>query len=198
MRSVTWRALTVAFVMLLLGGCGDSDSAIDEETQPTVAEQSTTTTATDPWAVPDVIDAEYVRRVLQRIDDVRAEVRRDVYASRQFTETDRKKIEAIYTGHQLAVALNEWPILAATDHSDMIANPGPAIVAIQGVLAADPDCIWANVTFDESRNRPLPKTPVQAQVVLEKSSHDTQVNPTPWMIKHKTIPGELEAAAACG
>jgi hypothetical protein len=198
MRSLTWRVLAVVCAASVLAGCGGgSDAAVDEA--PLVADAgSTTTSAVDPWAIPEVIDAEYVRRVLQRIDDVRAEVRRDVFATKQFTDVDRKKIESIYVDHQLVVALNEWPTLATTEHPDFLSNPGSAVVVVQRILRSTSDCIWADVTFDESKNRPTPRVPVQAQIVLVVAAHDTQVNPTPWMIRRKTVPGELEPVQACG
>jgi hypothetical protein len=182
---------------LLLAACGKSKAAEEEPADP-FADQVTTTTVFDEWAVPQNIDAEYVRRVVQRLDDVRADVRRDVYASHQFTPEDQKKIEAIYYGHQLAEALNEWPTIAPLDHPENVANPGSAEVAVQEVLKTRNDCIWANVTFDESKNRVEPKTPTQGQVVLIVFHHDKSINPTPWLMSFKTIPGQLTKADACG
>lgn len=197
MRFPIRRTLVVSLCALLLAACG-SDSAVQEEPVDEVIEFATTTTSADPWAVPETIDAEYVRRVLQRIDDVRAEVRRDVFATKQFTDADRKKLEAIYTGHKLAVSLNEWATTAPLDHPDFKTNPGNATVAVQHILKASRDCVWANVTYDESANRPSPRTPTQGQIVMVVASHDKSLNPTRWMLKQATVPGQLEPVDACG
>ncbi|HEV3402349.1 MAG TPA: hypothetical protein VG078_11060, partial [Acidimicrobiales bacterium] len=84
----------VAALALLLGGCGGGDG--DEALPPPPSIAEPTTVPADPYAVPAVIDAAYVNRVLEGLDAAMSDVVRLVIRSRDLPPEAVERLEAIY------------------------------------------------------------------------------------------------------
>jgi hypothetical protein len=79
-RRGRWVVVLTALA-LLLGACGGGDD--DEALPPPPSIAEPTTVPADPYAVPAVIDAAYVNRVLEGLDAAVGDVVRIVYRTGQ-------------------------------------------------------------------------------------------------------------------
>ena len=142
-------AVTLA---LFAAGCGSSRS----QSQPNVFDEegtaSTTTTTADPYAVPKVIDAAYVNKVLAAHNEIVGQVRRDVLANHKLSDEDTAKLKAIYIDDALSGQLRVWTDAALIAHPEFKPNPGDPIETVKTIHHADSDCIWVTTVTDEDAN----------------------------------------------
>jgi hypothetical protein len=104
------RGIVIRFVGLclfagLLVGCGGPEVG-DEVDDPISSTSSTAPPATT--LVPANPDVAYFNDVLAKLNKVRGDVRRDVYATQSLSELSRQRLRDVYTDHQLPVAMKIW------------------------------------------------------------------------------------------
>jgi len=105
------------------GGGGGAGSAANLATSSVVATSAVTVTTTttpatiDPYAIPKVIDAAYVNRVLAALYAVDGDAVREVLASGQVEASAISKQSQIFSGDQLAIELRNLALVSKDDPS---------------------------------------------------------------------------------
>jgi hypothetical protein len=154
----------------------------------------TTTTTTDPYAPPPVIDAAYVNRVLAGLDQVVGEAVRMALEHRAVTPQVEEYLRAAYADEGDAfVAHRERLQNDAERASDNIREPpGRQATTVSRLISIRADCIFAEVHRDFSAVviKPNPELAVQwiGLKPLDRRRDPADVNPTPWMYVYDGFP----------
>jgi hypothetical protein len=184
----------VLCLTLLAGACsggGDDPGSSATPSAPsstaTSAASPSTTAPADPFAIPEVIDAAYVNRVLAALYGVVGDAVRDVVQNRT-TERAVRHIGDVYTGDQLEYELENLVQVLKDDPTIYRQPPGDRRVVVQTLMSTRADCIVALVQsdFTDVVVAPAPQNPAQVGLIaLVPASREVQlrgVNPTPWSI----------------
>jgi len=181
------RGAVVAGVVVLglvLPACSRSDAT---PPSPTVRAESTTTSTTtveQSYAIPDVIDAAYVNRVLAALEHVAGDVVRRIHATGQFTPDDLIPLRAIYNDPEFEIQTQLFATLvgeASTQHSP----PGDNLVSVRRLIAANPRCIYAQIEIDATPtvlDPPPPRTTFVELQSTQPGADPSALNPTPWSV----------------
>ncbi len=141
----------MAGVVLLttLAACSSGDAEPSAQASATVSTAPATTTTTDPYAVPAVINAAYVNRVLAGLDAVSGDVIRLILRTRTFPPEGFDRLKSIYgTDAQLDRILDSLSRDIAQGMSGYRPDPGNKITRVAEILSATPTCIFARVERD--------------------------------------------------
>lgn len=144
-------------------------------------------TTVDPFAIPSKIDAAYIERVLAAIDQVRADVRNHVVATKTYSPEDDAKLKAIYGREQYEFASQEFKNDAIVGVPSIRPGSGAALITVVAVRSARSDCVEVEAILDERPNQITPREPADAIVTLRTETHDTTVNPTPWELQRRVF-----------
>ena len=155
-------------------------------TTPTMATLPPASTTTNPYAVPAVIDAAYVNKVLAVLDAVLGDVARTVLTAKTIPPDAYDRLKAIYgTNELLQLTLDSIQADIRRGFSGYKSNPGNRASAVEHIVSAGPRCIYVRVQRDYSAISPNPST-VNPQWVGLRSADPTRDpsghNPTPWMM----------------
>lgn len=180
------RVLAVAMGMVVgaATACSSSKAGVTA-VGPTVATAPETTTTTDPYAIPPVIDAAYVNRVLAGLDAAVGDVVRFVVKTHPAPHEITLRLKPLYNDDQTALQLEGF-------HQDYIgkfagyrANPGDQVSSVTELVSATSTCIFAHVTRDYGPVVNVPNPDLADQwmaVVPSDPSRDPQhYNATGWM-----------------
>lgn len=193
-------AAVVAVLVLVVAGCGDDDASAPPTTRRP-------TTTTDPFAVPDPIDAAYVERVMAELNGIYGDAARLAKKEQALGEEFKALLRAVYaTDEALDVALDTWEAEEADGFANLADKPGDPRTRVQSLLLTRRDCIVASVDRDRS---PLLKVdpgtpPEQLYVVLvplDASRDPARVNRTGWALAldgflgDQSVPGEEQCVA---
>lgn len=175
----TQRSLSVwvLAVAAAIAGCAPSEPLGPTATVP----QGTTTT--NPYAVPAVIDEAYVNRVLAALDHSVGEVTRQVVAGRAVTPEVRERLEAIYEGRYLAVAIGGYEYAIQLGMPGFREQPGDRRSRVTRLISATPSCIFAEIHRDLSEVGEGEKsTPTEWVALVAVTMSVSPFNPTPWKL----------------
>ncbi len=157
------RATLATLALLVPAAC--SSSPVD--TAPpaaTVRTEPETTTTTDPYAVPAVIDAAYVNRVLAGLDAALGDVTRLVVRTRTIPPEAYDRLKSLYLNPDLL------QLMIDSAQSDMRrgfagykSEPGNRASIVLELITAQRACIFAKVRRDYSAvtNRPPAELEIQ-------------------------------------
>jgi len=149
---------------------------------------STTAVAADPYAIPEVIDAAYVNRVLAALYKVDGDAVREVLASRTVGAAAITKQSQIFSGDQLAIELRNLALVTTDDPSQYQSPPGDRRAIVDALVLATPTCIvaLARSDFSDVIMAPAPDDPSGVEVVVMAPAPPAVriigINPTPWSI----------------
>ncbi len=174
----------VATGMLAAASCSSSKAGVTA-VGPTVATAPETTTTTDPYAVPPVIDVAYVNRVLAGLDAAVGDVVRFVVKNHPAPHDITLRLKPLYNDEQAALQLDGFH----QDYIDKFAgyreSPGNQVSSVTELVTGTSHCIFAHVSRDY---RPVVKVPNPdladqwMAVVPKDSARDPhQYNVTGWM-----------------
>lgn len=196
--TVRWRGsvhitAVLAGLALVAGACSGStrDDAADPRSLTEDSTPATTTTigTGDPFAVPTTIDAAYLDRVLVELNRVYGDVVRQIRTTRQLRRTDLLPLSAIFSGPLLEQQLQLFGDIPGRDPALYKDPIGDRKIAVQELLTAQPDCIFARAIFDVSAVAANPP-PAHAKFIkleLKAAAADPRgVNPTPWVMALET------------
>jgi hypothetical protein len=167
---------------LLLGACA-GERAAPEVPNPTVRTEPATTATTNPYAVPAVIDAAYVNRVLAWFDQVEGDVVRRVVAARTLSPEDIAVLRAINASDgQFQVALDAYQYTLRTGLGGFLPNPGNEKTVVLEVLSAKSSCVYVKVDRDATAvaRNPNPSFRTQWVALRRLDSPPSPSNPTGW------------------
>ena len=142
----------LAAVLLAASTAACSNSRAERATAgATVPTEPPRTTTTNPYAVPPVIDAAYVNRVLAGLDAVMGDVTRALIRTKMITPDAYDRLRAIYANNnllQLVVDVVEDDVRSG--FRDYKPNPGNKTTTVSQVITSGPTCIFARVQRDFS------------------------------------------------
>ncbi len=175
--------LALAALLLVAACAGDDDSkAVPSATVPAAP---ATTATTNPDAIPEVIDAAYVNRVLAGLDAAVGDIVRLVVRTQDIPPEAVERVKAVFLtreGQNLVLAGLSQDI--REDFRAYQENPGNKRSTVTELLTATRQCIFAEVNRDYSAvtaNRD--STPAVEWVVLkpaDRARGPMSYNPTPW------------------
>ncbi|MGH9856804.1 MAG: hypothetical protein ACRD4B_03070, partial [Acidobacteriota bacterium] len=178
------RVALAAFLLTASASCNSSSDADRGTASNTVATEPAPTTTTNPYAVPEVIDAAYVNRVLAGLDLVMGDANRALLRARTLTADVYDRLRAIYARNsllQLVVDAIEDEIRKG--FSGYRPDPGNRVTTVTRAITAQSTCIFVSVQRDYSAMSPGPNSPDLQWVALtplERSRDPHGYNPTSW------------------
>jgi hypothetical protein len=184
----------VLCLTLLAGACsGGGDDPDPSATPPrpsstaTPAPSPSTTAPADPFAIPEVIDAAYVNRVLAALYAIHGDAVRDVLRTRT-VDPRSSKLSDVYAEPQLSREFEGLIRLLQSDPNQFRDSPGNRRVTVVSLEIATPRCIVATVEADFSEVVVVPPSddPSSRDLVALMPAPPTggrvTQNPTPWMV----------------
>jgi len=169
-------------------------------TVPTGAPIPTTTTTADPWAVPAVIDATYLNRVLAELDHVDGDALRETRAMNavtpRFVELERS-IRA--DDAEVALVTKDVRSVMGQNWFNIRQVPGDRHTKVLTILPARAPCVFASVSidFDDFTLKPVKYPPWSIALLPAPPTID---NPTHWVLVEDgyELNGSIpSAASAC-
>lgn len=186
--------IPTAVAALFLSAAACSSSSADKAgPAATVGTEPVTTTTTSPYAVPAVIDAAYVNRVLAGLDAVVGDAVRIVVAARNLPPEALDRLRAVYAEDELLqLDIDGFQRDLRNGLSDYRPNPGNQVTIVAELINATPACIFSRVRRDYSLvgTNPLPGIG-DAWVGLKPidvSRDPNRYNPTPWAFVYDGFP----------
>lgn len=192
-RRTAVHAAVAAIILTALAACSPASNADrDTATAQTVATEPPTTTTTNPYAVPAVIDAAYVNRVLAALDAAMGDVVRLVVGTRTISREAYDRLRAIYgTDQWLQLSLDNFQADVRNGFNGYRPSPGNKTSTIRRIVAANHQCIFAEVERDFSAVSPIPN-PVNPQWVglkpLDPNRDPARYNTTGWAFIYDGFP----------
>lgn len=151
-RRTAIRAALAALTLTAAVAC--SGSPADEGTgraNPTLATDPPSTTPTDPYTVPTVIDIAYVTRIIAGLDSAMGTVTRLVLQTRTIPREAYDRMRAIYgTDDGIQLAIDPFQSDIQRSFAGYRTEPGNKSTTIQELISATSSCVYARVTRDYS------------------------------------------------
>src|SRR5436305_8891946 len=126
-----------------------SPSAADKgrpTSDPTLATELAPTTTTNPYAVPTVIDAAYVNRVLAGLDAINGDVTRLVVKTKTIPREAYDRLRAIYADDKtLQTAIDLFQSYLRANLLASTAGPGNQATTINQLITTKSTCVLARV-----------------------------------------------------
>ena len=154
---------------------------------PTLATVPAPTTTTNPYAVPAVIDAAYVNRVLAGLDAVTGGVVRTVYDTRTITPEALERLKAVYASPEfLQLFIDGLQIDLRGGFKNYRPQIGNRSSVVTQVITARQECVFVQVHRDYSAISTDTSAVVNPQwIALRRTDPNTDVkrhNPTLWSV----------------
>jgi hypothetical protein len=166
---------------LLVAACSNGSDETEQRT--TVPTAPALTTTTNPYAVPEVIDAAYVNRVLAGLDAAVGDVVRMVANARAVTPEAYDRLKALYSDEEARAQANGLILDAAEGFPGF--RGGNRKSTVSRILTGAPTCIFAEVSRDMTPVAENPSPDLAVQWVglrpLDVKRDPSHYNPTPWM-----------------
>ncbi|MGI8683930.1 MAG: hypothetical protein ACR2MO_02305 [Acidimicrobiales bacterium] len=181
------RAALIVLAVAVTGACKGSGAESPEPTVPTAPSTTTiaatATTAPNPFAVPETIDAAYVDRVLVELNKVYGDVGRKIRATGQYQRSDLDPLGAIFNDPLLELQVEEFGKISTMDASSFKVPLGDRRLTVEELITARPDCVFAGVRLDVSAvaaNPPPVRTIYLTLRPTQAGANPKGVNSTPW------------------
>lgn len=195
-RRFRWglSAVAITLAACALAACGGGSG---ERTSATLGTAVTTTT-TDPYAVPAVIDEAYVNRVLAGLDAAVGDVVRLVVREKAVTPEAMDRLKSLYAGSALDQQVEGFR--SATGFSNFRSPPGNRKTQVVHLATVRGDCLFAEVTRDFSPVV-LTRPTIAGQrnwVALRKAANSALGgNPTGWVADFDEVGGPDQPPDPC-
>ncbi|MGH9277790.1 MAG: hypothetical protein ACRD12_06735 [Acidimicrobiales bacterium] len=175
-------AVAAATVLALLAACrGGNDKLLPTATVPTAPE---TTTTTLPYAVPPVIDAAYVNRVIDGLDAITGDANRLVVETRTTPREVFDRMRAIYARDEdVDLRLKDFANAVSRGLPYVKPNPGNRKSVVREILSSSPNCIYVRVNRDYSSLAFGAATDTTEWIAirpLDRARDPYGLNPTGW------------------
>jgi hypothetical protein len=149
---------------------------------PTAPAQTTTT---NPYAVPAVIDAAYVNRVLAALDAADGDITRMALNHQASLDELTNRLKAIYDDPGVSLEVDLLTQDAARNFPGVLPNPGNQRTLVSDLISAGPSCIFAHVSRDYSQVVESPDPQLTDQwvglVPLDQTRDPNHRNTTGWL-----------------
>jgi hypothetical protein len=169
--------VTVAVTTGCSNGAQPQSAPVQGATVPTAAP---TTTTTNPYAVPDQIDAAYVNRVLAGLDAIEGDIFREVRATKNLTPEIVHRVGALYTNLTAAgVLVNVYQVGMANNFAGYLDIPGDRVTTVTEMLSTRATCIYVRALRDQQARIDTPSSPHEIWIAL-RPTPSTALNPIGW------------------
>jgi hypothetical protein len=185
--------VAVALAGLLLAGCGGggepqvAPATVEPATPSPTASPEPEPTPDDPYAVPEVIDEEYLNRVFEALEAIAGDATRIIVAEKMYPPEADDLHLAIYTGPALQAVRDEWlDILIVDPQLEGYRDPpGDLFVTTKQVLEITERCIFVEVTRDYTGVIAADPPPETIYLALKRTEDPEPPNPTPWVVNRQ-------------
>ena len=164
-------------------GVACSNGSGETQQRTTVPTAPALTTTTNPYAVPEVIDAAYANRVLAGIDMAVGDMLRHVIAAGRIDQETIDRMEALYSESAFTEQMNLL-IQDSVEGFPGYRPEGNPRTAVSELITARPECIFVRVDRDTSAVAVNPDPSSREQYVglkpLDRDRDPGLYNPTPW------------------
>ncbi len=155
----------------------------------TVATEAPTTATTNPYAVPPVIDAAYVNRVLAGLDAITGDAVRLVYHGRSIPTEALDRLRAVYANQSvLQFIIDGLQLDVSSGFKNYRHDVGNRLSMVSQLITLRPDCIFAQVQRDFSAISTDTSAVVNPQWValtpLDPARDSQGYNPTLWSLTY--------------
>jgi hypothetical protein len=188
-------AIRVALAAALLAASAACSPSGADKAGPTatVRTEPERTTTTNPYAVPAVIDAAYVNRVLAGLDAAIGDVTRLVLRTRTIPPEAYDRLKALYADPvDLQVSIDGFQKDIRENFGFYRTDPGNEVTLVSELITAHPDCIFTRVRRDYTPVGVSPSASLEVQWVglkpLDRSRDPNGFNPTPWEFVYDGFP----------
>lgn len=193
-RRTAIPAVLAALALVASAAC--SNAGADKGSagaNPTVATDPPTTTTTNPYAVPAVIDAAYLNRVLAGLDAAVGDVLRTVKRTNNIPQQALDQLKAIYSDPDfIQVKIDGYQRDIREGFKTYKQIPGNRTSSITRIISSKSNCIFAQISRDYSAVgiNPLPELQTQWVAIrpLDRSRDPNGYNPTPWALAYDGFP----------
>jgi len=185
-RASVWRAVVVvaASGSVLASACSSSKAGVTPA-RPTIATAVESTTTTNPYAVPPVIDVAYVNRVLAGLDAAVGDVVRFVVKTNPTALEMGMRLRPLYNDEETRLQLEGFHQDALEHFAGYRKVPGNKTSVVTELVSATPQCVFAHVSrnYGAVVDKPNPDLADQWMAIVPKdTTRDPEVNnPTGWM-----------------
>lgn len=192
-RRTAIRAALATALLTALVACSSPSADRASSSGPTVPTEPAPTTTTNPYAVPTVIDAAYVNRVLAGLDAVMGDVTRIVVQTKGLPLAALNRLQAIYGDDNfLQLKIDGFQADLRQSLSGYQPNPGNRVTTTAQLLTNRSDCIFARVTRDYSAVSTNPSPAFSEQWIglkpLDPRRDVASYNPTSWAMIYDGFP----------
>jgi hypothetical protein len=182
-------AAILAVLALTASVACSSGSADKAGPTATVATEPAPTTTTNPYAVPAVIDAAYVNKVLAGLDAAVGDVTRMILQAKTIPREAYDRLRALYSNDQrLQLSIDSFQSDMRRNFADYKTDPGNKISIVTQLLDVRRTCIFAKVSRDYSSvgiNTSSSDTQWIALVPLESARDPQKYNKTDWAFSYE-------------
>lgn len=191
-------AIPALLAALAIAASACSPSSADKATgstapTATVATEPAPTTTTNPYAIPAVIDAAYVNRVLAGLDAQIGEVRRLVKRTGTIPPDAYDRLRAVYgTDRALQLATDLLQVDIQANFKGYNDVPGNQLTTTSQLISSKSNCIFARVARDYSAVGPGASTTSDRNWVALKTAESARdvhgYNRTGWALIYDGFP----------
>jgi hypothetical protein len=165
-----------------------------------VATEPPRTTTTNPYAVPAVIDAAYINRVLAGLDSAVGDVLRIVVSSRTIPPEAFDRLKALYaSADAMQIVLDGFQLDMRRNFAGYTSTPGNKRSTVTQVISARPNCIFVRVDRDYTAVSPSALASADVQYIgivpLDSARDPNRYNPTPWAFFYEGFPRDRSQPA---
>jgi hypothetical protein len=162
-------------------------------TNPTLATVPAPTTTANHYAVPAVIDAAYINKVLALLDTAVGDVVRLVVRSKTIPPEAFDRLKALYsTADTMQIVLDGFQLDIRRGFTGYAGIPGNKRSSVTHVISARPSCIFVRVERDYTEVSPNALSTPDIQWIglkpLDSSRDPKRYNPTSWAFFYEGFP----------
>jgi hypothetical protein len=187
-RAAGRNAVVLALAGTLAVACSSAKGLHAVTPHASVPTAPAQTTTTNPYAIPAVIDAAYVNRVLAALDAAVGDVVRIVASTKSLPPDAVTRLRAWYTPEELAKQVDYFQQDIAQGARRLKTDPGNIVSQGSPLISARTDCIFAQVARDYRlvSDSPDPRLGIQwvGLVPVDPNNDPNHYNPTPWAFSY--------------
>lgn len=173
-------AATALCVAIVASACS-SEQAASTRTDPTIRQETTTT---GPFTPPEIIDVDWVDRVLEELARLEGDAFRSLVATRELTVELVGILRTLYVSDVfLGLVLDEMVQEFELDFDIYREVPGDRRLTATELISARPDCVFVEISRDNSallREAQEPSVNWVALVPVSDELDPTGINTTGW------------------
>jgi hypothetical protein len=202
-RRTAITAVLAALALVASAACSNGGAEKGSAgANPTVATDPPTTTTTNPYDVPAVIDVAYVNRVLAGLDSVLGDVTRLLIRTNTFPPDAYDRLKALYGDNKwLQSKLDAFQHDLNRGFANYKPTPGNKVSTATRLIVASHDCIFVEVRRDYTpvAETPPPSSPQWVALKpLDRVRDPARYNNTGWSFVYDGAePGSVQPPNPC-